>query len=329
MKSLFIISLLVCFCGCSKPEKTHNSQSGISVTDFRGKTVELQKPAKRIVCLLESALSGIYMLHGKDAVIGVSTNIYSNNVFPYYAALDERIKSKTLPTPGNWDFVNLESVVALHPDLVIIWSSQTETIQNLESYHIPVYAVMIRGTKDIYKEITDIGILIDKHSRADSIIDYTKKELSALKFQPPRMAKVYFMWSQGILETSGTNSTVNELIQAAGCVNVCQSPQEHLSINIETLLAWNPDIILMWCNEKLDPADILINPSLRSIRAVTDRKVYELPSQFECDLWTLKFQFVVKLLASYAHTDGTALDLHHEEAKMLAFLYGKDLTELK
>ena len=135
------------------------------------------------------------------------------------------------------------------------------------------------------------------------------------------------MWSQGILETSGTKSTVNEMIQAAGCVNVCPSSEEHLTVNIERLLEWTPDIIIMWCNEKLDPSDIINNPTLKNLRSVQTHSVYELPSVFECDMWTLKFQYVVKLLAKSAYpTKHVALDLQNEKAHMLIYLYGKNLV---
>ena len=66
--------------------------------------------------------------------------------------MDERIKDKNLPAPGNWDFVNMESVVALKPDLVILWSNQTESIGSLEERGIPVYGVFIKGKKTSIKK---------------------------------------------------------------------------------------------------------------------------------------------------------------------------------
>ena len=116
---------------------------GVAVTDFRGKRIELEKPAERIVCLLESALSGLYMLGAEDRLVGISTNVYQGSVFPYYAAMDERMRERTLATPGNWDFVNIESMVALQPDLVIVWSGQEESIAALEEKGIPVFGVFI------------------------------------------------------------------------------------------------------------------------------------------------------------------------------------------
>ena len=132
---------------------------GVAATDFRGRRIELDKPAERIVCLLESALSGLYMLGADTRLVGISTNIYQESVFPYYAAMDERIRERTLPTPGNWDFVNIESMVALRPDLVIIWSGQEESIAALEEKGIPVFGVFIEHFADIHREIIALGEL--------------------------------------------------------------------------------------------------------------------------------------------------------------------------
>ena len=72
------------------------------------------------------------MLGAEERVVGISRNVYTESVNRYYASLDDRIRSKALPAPGNWDFINLESVVSLRPDVVILWSEQTEAIASLE-----------------------------------------------------------------------------------------------------------------------------------------------------------------------------------------------------
>ena len=141
----------------------------ISVTDFRGKTMSVKKPVNRIVCLIESALSGLYMLDVADKVVGISANIYSGNVFPYYAELDERIRTRRLPTPGNWDFVNIESVISLKPDLVIIWAHQAESIRALEEQSVPVFGVFIEKKEDVYTEIAALGKLTGREKRAEQL----------------------------------------------------------------------------------------------------------------------------------------------------------------
>jgi len=322
---------LLLSCSNAPTLKTKDANS-ISVIDFRSKVVNLEHPAKRIVCLIESALSGIYMLNSESKVVGISSNVYSEDVFRYYAAMDKRIESKSIPAPGNWDFVNIESVITLNPDLVIIWANQTESIEALEGKGIPVYGVMLKSISDVYKEISDLGKLTAKTTRADSIINFTKNEISGYQHiisEKQTVKSIYFSWAQGLLETSGKNSMVNELIELSGCKNVCTSPDEHITINKEKLIEWNPDIMVMWCNSRSNIDKIFEMKELARVKAVRNRKVFQIPSSFLCDLWTLKFQYAVILLSIWANPDKVRdLDLKEEKIKMLKGLYGEKSIKL-
>lgn len=304
-----------------------NAQA-IRVTDFRNVELVFEKPAERIVCLLESALTGLYMLRAEDRIVGVSTAVYQEHAAPQYAALDHRLRTKQIPAPGNWDFVNIESVVALRPDLVIIWAQQNESILSLEEKGISVYAVDLDRFTDITKSIQDMGMLTDTQSRAEEMINHTREEMQRfsdiLQIPEKQKKRVYFMWPQGLLETSGTNSTLQELLTLAGAKNVCSLPLEHCVINLEMLLAWNPDMIVMWTNSALDPIDILSLKHWQHIKAIQNNHVFELPSAFFCDFWTLKYQYAVKLIAVWCYPEKFRdFDLKEEKRKMLLALYGE------
>ncbi|MFH1028916.1 MAG: ABC transporter substrate-binding protein [Pseudomonadota bacterium] len=311
---------------------TASSEAAVTVTDFRGKQITLKKPATRIVCLIESALSGLYMLGAEQQVVAVSANIYNDSVNRWYAALDDRIKQKKLPTPGNWDFVSIESVVALKPDLVIIWSQQAESIAALESRGIPVYGVFLSGMEDTYKEMRDLGVLTGREKRAGEVATYTRDEVNRFASRVAaipagKRPNVYYMWAQGNLETSCGGSTVNDLINLAGGRNVCGSTKsEHLVANLEKVLGWNPDLIVMWYNERKNPADVSADPQWQSIRAVKNRRVHEFPEPFLCDLWTLKFQYAIKMVSKWANPDlFRDVDLEKEKQAMLSRLYGRKI----
>jgi iron complex transport system substrate-binding protein len=220
---LIIFSLFntVLSTGISIYADTAVNSTSIKVTDFRGKTITLESPAKRIVCLIESALSGLYMLDAHTQVIGISTNVYQESVFPYYAAMDMRIRDHELPAPGNWDFVNMEMLMGLSPDLVIIWSHQEESITAMEERGIVVYGIFIESFEDVYREIRDLGILTGTEKRAEELTAYAMKEIGTIQntisqATPETPKRIYYMWAQGELQTSGKNSTVNELIELAG-----------------------------------------------------------------------------------------------------------------
>lgn len=334
-KAIFYLIFLIGFLfltACNQAvQNDRNVEKNISVTDFRSKEINLSKPATRIVCLIESALSGLYMLNAENRIVGIPSAVYNESAAAQYAVLDQRISDKKLSSPGNWDFLSMEKLVALQPDLVIIWASQQESIEAIEEKGIPVYGVFLRSFDDIYKEIDDLGKLTGTSPRADSIIGFTKHEVAGINLKLPakKQKSVYFMWSQGLLETSGTSSTANELIELAGAKNACQEPQEHIVINLENLLQWNPDVIVMWNQYPKNPDDILNMAELQNVNAVMHKNVYELPPVFWCDLWTLKFQFAAKHLVNYCAADNSEkFNLDLEKEKMIFALYGEKGEEL-
>lgn len=327
---LLIIFITLVFVACTNTSTAPSANNEIVVTDFRGSEITLKKPAERVICLIESALSGIYMLQQKKRVIAVPSAVYTDELFPYYARLDSRIASRSMPAPGNWDFISIEEIVGLKPDLVIIWSSQTDAIENIEQFGIPVYAVMLHSFADIYKEIQDFGKLLNSAERADSLIQYTKEKMAAMhkktKNENPKSA--YFMWAQGITQTSGKKSTVNELLAAAGVKNACQLSDEHVSVSIEKIYDWDPDLIVMWYNEKLDPVDIINDPLLQGLRAIKEQQVYELPEVFASDFWTLKMQYPAQLISNWAYGENADKENQTQQLKNIYLqLYNKKLID--
>ncbi len=322
LRTFFLSFLAASFFPLATPVLAH-----VSATDFRGHVITLDKPAERIVCLIESALSGLYMLGAAQQVVGVSANVYNTEVYHWYARLDGRIKARQLPAPGNWDFVSLEGVIALRPDLVIIWADQEETIAALAERGIPVFAVSLRSKEDVYREIESLGTLTGTSLRAQELITSTREELNTFIRRLPKSftpTTVYYMWAQGQLETSCDGSTVNDLIELAGGRNVCgETASEHMVVNLERILRWSPQLVVMWYNDRLSPQDILNDPQWKSIAAIHNGRVHEFPEVFLCDLWTLKFQHAVKMVAKWAHPDLFGdIDLTREQAEMLKTLYG-------
>jgi iron complex transport system substrate-binding protein len=325
---LLILASFFVSLACTNSPSVQSGIDKIVVKDFRGKKIKMEKPAERVICLIESALSGIYMLQQHHRIIGVPSAVYGEDLFQYYSRLDSRILDKSLPAPGNWDFISIEQIAGLKPDLVIIWSSQTEAIENLEQFGIPVYAVMLHSFSDIYKEMEDFGILLDCSEKAERLITSTKGEMQAIQRNnsTEETKSVYFMWAQGITETSGKNSTVNELLEAAGVSNACGLFDEHVSVSVEKIYDWDPDMIVMWYNEKLNPVDVIHDPLLQGLRAVKEGKVYELPEVFACDFWTLKMQYPVQLISNWAYDKNPDTEIQTQLLKkMYMKLYGKEL----
>lgn len=319
--------------GCSTVVETADTPQ-IEVEDFRGKKLIFSKPVCRVVCLLESALTGLYMLGAEDRVVGVSANAYNGVSAPYYAAMDPRIKGQGLPVVSSSTTSSLERIIALKPDLVVLWSLNKETISTLEERGIPVFGVYIDGVEDIYREVLALGEMTGTGRRAREIVDFTRSEVGlVLKMisSVPReqWPKVYFMWAKGELDSAGRDSIVQELLDAAGAVNICAHiTQEHVVLSMEHLLVSNPDIIVMWYNALLDPIDIAHKPAWKSLAAARNSRIHEMPDLFACDLCTLNFQYSLKLLARWCHPElFTGQELEREPDRTFSMLFGARLPK--
>jgi iron complex transport system substrate-binding protein len=330
MRFLLVLFFLCIFLqSCNSIKKENAKEGKLFVQDFRGKEIHLKMPATRIVCLVESTLTGFYMLNSEDKIVGVPLAVYNESNAKFYAAMDDRIRKKELVSPGNWDFLNMETLLSLQPDLVIIWASQKESIDAIEQHNIPVYAVMLEKVEDIYKEIKDLGIITSSQGRADSLIDYTK-EISALniKFQQNK-PKVYFTWPQGLLETSGANSILQQVLDKAGVENICKDSTEHIVMSMEKLVAGNPEYIIAWKDDKDRIEEILSNTQLKSVRAFKNKNVYQMPSAFWCDMWTLKYPLAVRYISVSCNINGNCnFDWEQEKVDMSNKLYGNKAKSL-
>ncbi len=309
----------------SPPAAAQPHDPTLTVTDFRGKSLRTTRPVRRVVCLIESALSSLFMLGAGDSVIGVSEQVYGSP-FDWYARLDDRIRRHELPVPGNWDFASLESILALEPDLVIMWAAQRESIAALEERGVPVFGVFIASEDDVFREMEALGTLTGKAERARVLIDGTRAEVAGVVSrlgQRPR-PEVFFMWPGSDLETSCGPSMVNDIIAQAGGRNVCEGVmREHAVVNAERLLLWDPAVLILWPSTQRRPSDVFHDRRWHTLRAVRQGNVFELPEPFLADQWTLKYQLAVKAVAKRLHPEVfEALDLETEARVMLRFLYG-------
>lgn len=303
----------------------------IEVKDIRNKIIRLREPAKRVVVLYQGALDGIYMLHAEHTLVGIQHNIYTNpETFKYFSKLDPRIARKELPSPGNWETsTNIESVLALRPDLVIIASGQTDAINLLEGLGIKVFAVSPRNNDQLFQEIESIGRLTGTHERALELLAYTRQKLNEIEeqtrsIQPKK--SVYYAWSGGrIYSTSGQNSRMNECFTLAGVRNACTFDIDQPNINPETLIAWDPDLILLW---NTDPQDLYSKKELSVLKAVKNGAVYALEPPFFYDPHTLKIMYAALELHNYCYVAQGSFDLEKNRREIMENFYGDKAAAL-
>ncbi len=298
------------------------------------KQVEIQTPEKgksvtKIVCLFDPLMDAIYMLGEQHKLIGIPSEVYSDQeLFIPYSLLDERIKTKSIPTPGTNSAVNLESVISLQPDLLIVQQISPSAKKTIESFGITVYQGSSNNLEEIKKELHELGKLLNKEDRAKELLEFLHLQLDTIRLQYKAGAgnrkSVYFSWANGkIYSTAGTNSIMHSCLEFAEVENVCTSPMDQTNINPELLVLWNPDIIIMWN----DSAEIFYSrQELANVTAVKNKTIYNLMPMFFYNPHTLKFLCASVVIHAYAYEE----NIYTSQQKVIDIcntLYGFSLAE--
>jgi iron complex transport system substrate-binding protein len=185
---------------------------------------------------------------------------------------------------GRGNTANLETVLALKPDLILDVGSTSTTFVSLadrvqEQTGIP-YALLDGRFAGIAGTYRTLGALIGWPEEAEKLARYTEDTLKTITGRVEPIAtserpKVYYARGPRGLAT-GLGGSINvetiELISR----NVAGETQGGLAnVSIEQILVWNPDVIVTIDQEF---AEMVRNdPSWASVKAVRDNRVHLSP----------------------------------------------------
>lgn len=216
---------------------TTTALASITVTDSLNRTIEIPEPARRVVTLAPHLVENLYSAGGGDRIVG--TVSFSN--FPPQAS--------QLPQVGSFNAFSLESIVALKPDLIVMWGSGNgpQTLERLTTLDVPVYVDELRNLEDLYRSIENLGALTGatgtaraEASRLEHTITQLREDRSALE----PLDVFYQIWHEP-LQTLGGDHMINEVISLCGGRNIFSdtgvlAPR----ISIESILNRDPDVIV-------------------------------------------------------------------------------------
>ncbi len=113
-----------------------------TVTDQLGREVTLPDHITRAVVLQHQTLNLLVQLNASDEIVGVMSS-WKKQLGPAFARFMPGIEQ--LPTPGDLTQVNIESLLALHPQVVFVANYAPQAmIQQIQNAGIPVVAISLR-----------------------------------------------------------------------------------------------------------------------------------------------------------------------------------------
>jgi len=271
--------------GSSSPATTN--PRGITVKDQRGKTVVFDKPVTRVVTLPMPAASMLIAVdQSAEHLVGMHDASWTavrdgilGTIFP--AAL------KVTHDVGDQEFVpNVESIVALEPDVVIQWGDRgSGIIAPMENAGLTVLGLSYGTQDDVATWTRLFATMLDKPQRAEAIIsniDDQLGEMTSLGDSRPSTGPsiLYFFQITESINVAGSNSYNDSYINLVGGTNPAadvEGPSGIVGVDAEQVLAWDPDIILIGNFDVAMPADVYDDPVWQNLTAVKARRVYKVP----------------------------------------------------
>ena len=200
----------------------------------------LAAPPQRIVSTSPSITEILYALGLGGRVVGVTTFCH----YPPEAAKKPKI--------GDYIHPNLETIVALRPDLVIAETTGVRRAERISGLNLNVLEVDDGTVAGILESIRRIGDAAGAQAAASALTARIRSELDGIRARAAKLPRprVVFVVGRapGLLEdivVAGKGSYLDEILAVAGGDNVFRDARAPYSkITIEELLARNPDVII-------------------------------------------------------------------------------------
>jgi iron complex transport system substrate-binding protein len=177
-----------------------------------------------------------------------------------------------------------ELVIGYRPDLVFtVFYSSADFKEKLKQARIQSFDLGYFGTIESIKEqILLIGDIIGEEGNAQALVRLIDARIRELKDRLPRRARpVRVLYYDEGGYVPGASSNFNSICAIIGAVNVGseQGIKSWSQIDHETLLKWNPDVIIVPGSSKLK--DLLMSNRLLShARAIRSGSVYTVPGVY-------------------------------------------------
>lgn len=229
---LVLLSLALVLVACSPANPTAPG----AVVDGLGRSVNIEGIPQRIVSLAPSNTEILFALGLGEKVVGVTE--YCN--YPPEALNKEKI--------GGYSTPDIEKIIALQPDLILANSIHAEeVIPALEQIGLTVFALAAENVDGILEDIRMVGKITGSEDEASKLATEMENRIEAItdvtKSLEERPRVFYITWHDPLFSV-GSETTIQELVQKAGGANIFQDMTGHKTVDLEEVIARDPQIII-------------------------------------------------------------------------------------
>lgn len=247
------------------------AQAAVTVQDDAGNRVTLDKPAQRVISTAPHITELLFAAGGGERVVGTM------NFSDYPEA------AKRIPVIGSNAQIDMERLLALRPDLLVVWQTgNTERqLTQLKSLGIPIFYSEPKKLDDVATSLTRLGQLLGTDAAAQAAArDYRQKiaKLAGSYAQRPPVRVFYQIWEKPLFTLNGEH-IVSDVLRVCGGRNIFAGLKVTApSVSTEAVLQENPEAIIG--GEQHDgQAGITLWKSYKGLQAVQRDNLFMLDSE--------------------------------------------------
>jgi len=287
---LFASILTLAGCGTSTANNTGTTaetkdeteqESAIMITDFANRTVAFETAPKNIVTIGDGEVDIIYALGGE--LVGRSTT-HNEEVNKKLANVDQ---------VGNTHEFNLEKIASLQPDVVLANNPlNMKDIASIEGIGSEIILTNANSVKDIQKQITLFGELIQKQDKAKQLVEEINTKIAEIsaKATDEKVRVLLIYGAPGTYMAALPNSLSGNLLELAGGENIAsdypaiEKYPQYAQLNTERIVEANPEYIFLMTHANPDAVkegftkEMAQNPAWNNIDAVKNEHIEILPA---------------------------------------------------
>lgn len=243
---------------------------GLAAQPFRAAS---QNPT-RIISLIPAVTEMLFAIGAGPQLVAVSS-------FDHFPPDVE-----SLPKVGALIDPDLERIMALRPDLVVVYGSQQELHRQLERAKIPVYAYSHAGLADITTTIEALGARVGREQAASQLARQITSRIAATKARVagrtrPRTLIVFGrepLAMRGVFASGGVGF-IHDMVEAAGGANLfADVKRQAVQATSELILTRRPEVVLELHGSPMSPEDLrretAVWQAMAGVPAVRNGRVY-------------------------------------------------------
>jgi ABC-type Fe3+-hydroxamate transport system substrate-binding protein len=234
----------------------------LRVVDDAGREVALAGPATRIASLIPATTEWLFALGAGERLVGRS------------AWCDYPEAAAALPNLGNGIVPAVEAILAVRPDLVLLYDSPANATarERLAALGIPVLLLRTDALGDLDRHLGLLGVVTGDTAAAGALRARIRARLDEVSVPAAETAPRVLLvaWDQPPM-TLGRGSFLSEILERAGGRNLFGDiAAPSATISLEAVVARDPDYVLVTSRDSV-PA-FAARPEWAGVAAVRDRR---------------------------------------------------------